>query len=101
MPPFNSGTSYPRTQKVRCLCDLFEAGKVDIVFSSYIHVYQRSAPLRFEPTHAPQGPVRDYGHELSGTITVDENFDGVTNTEADGVVYVVSGTGGQGLLDGV
>ena len=63
MPPFNSGSAYPRTQKMRVLVDVFEVGKVDIVFSSYIHVYQRSAPLLFQPTHLPQGPVRDYGHE--------------------------------------
>lgn len=101
MPPFNSGSAYPRTQKMRVLVDVFEAGKVDIVFSSYIHVYQRSAPLLFQPTHLPQGPVRDYGHELSGTITADDDFDGVTNTKANGVIYIVSGAGGQGLHDGV
>ena len=53
LPPFHSGTGYPRTQKMRVCADLFEAGGVDIVFSSYIHVYQRSKPLRFKPAVTP------------------------------------------------
>ena len=48
-----------------------------------------------------QGPHRDYGHEFSGTILTDDVYDGHTNTVADGVIYVVSGCGGQGLHDGV
>ena len=101
LPPFHSGTGYPRTQKMRVCADLFEAGGVDIVFSSYIHVYQRSKPLRFKPSTIVQGPHRDYGHELCGTIVTDDHFDGETKTIADGVIYIVSGCGGQGLHDGV
>eukprot|EP01051_Picozoa_sp_SAG22_P015251 SAG22_NODE_1967_length_3237_cov_1.563416_3_plen_133_part_00 len=84
---------------------VFVFAGVDIVFSSYIHVYQRSKPLRFAPTDAAQvrtealpfccapavflsktvpfrvvpldqGPTRDYGHERSGTITTDNAVDG-------------------------
>ena len=106
LPPFNAGTAYPDTQKMRVVADLFEAGGVDIVFSSYIHVYQRSKPLRFRPAHTQQqarcgsGPVRDYGHEISGEILTDDTFDGRARTVADGVIYIVSGCGGQGLHDG-
>jgi hypothetical protein len=101
LPPFHSGTAYPDTQKMRVVADLFEAGGVDIVFSSYIHVYQRSKPLRFAPAEPPTGPVRDYRHEIDGAITTDDTFDGKAHTAADGVIYIVSGCGGQGLHEGV
>ena len=39
---------------MRIVADLFESGGVDVVFSSYIHVYQRSKPLRFKPATMAQ-----------------------------------------------
>ena len=97
-----AGTAYPDTQKMRIVADIFQAGGVDIVFSSFIHVYQRSKPLRFQSKypHSAYGRVTDYGHEIDGVITTDDSFNGSTRTIADGVIYIVSGCGGQRLHDG-
>ena len=47
LPPFNSSTKYPHTQKMRIVADILEEAGVDIVFSGYAHSYQRTYPLRF------------------------------------------------------
>ena len=43
---------------MRIVADLFESGGVDVVFSSYIHVYQRSKPLRFKPATMAQVTIQ-------------------------------------------
>ena len=46
-PGFNSARTHYEDQQMRTLAPVFEAGKVDIVFSGHVHNYQRSFPLRF------------------------------------------------------
>jgi acid phosphatase type 7 len=98
MPPFNSSTLYPQGQKMRVLADLFEAAGVDIVFSGYAHSYQRTYPLRFTPAARPAGPVLDPAHVIPGQWRLDRVFDGRRHTRPDGVLYIVSGCGGNPQL---
>ncbi|MBS0264785.1 MAG: metallophosphoesterase [Planctomycetes bacterium] len=98
LPPFQSSTQYPQGQKMRVIVDLLEAAGVDLVFSGYAHSYQRTYPLRFVPAPRPAGPVTDPGHLVPGQFTYDQRFDGREHTQADGIIYIVSGCGGNPQL---
>jgi len=98
MPPFQSCLQYPQGQKMRVLVDLLETAGVDLVFSGYAHSYQRTFPLRFTPDARPTGPVTDPGHLVPGQFALDKRFDGREHTHADGIVYIVSGCGGNPQL---
>lgn len=98
MPPFNSCIKYPQGQKMRAIVDLFEEAGVDIVFSGYAHSYQRTYPLRFRPDAKPAAPLGDPASKVSGQFTFDKKYDGREHTRADGVLYVVSGCGGNPTL---
>jgi len=95
MPPFSSSTRYPQGQKMRVIVDILEETGVDLVFSGYAHSYQRTYPLRFRPDLLAAGPVTDPGHLISGTFVFDERFDGQHHTQPDGIIYIVSGCGGN------
>jgi hypothetical protein len=110
-PGFNSSRAHFTEQQMRLPADIFEQQGVDIVFTGHVHNYQRSFPLRFllnldgDPKLARDGklhPPRDYDYSampytLDGDYTLDKNFDGVTRTRPDGVIYIVTGAGGAGL----
>ncbi len=98
LPPFNSSTRFPRTEKMRIVADIFQETGVDIVFSGYAHSYQRCFPLRFTAEPRPLGPVTFQGHEIPGEYQLDRRFDGVTSTTPDGVIYLVTGAGGNEQL---
>jgi hypothetical protein len=95
LPPFNSSTAFPHTQKMRVVADVFEAAGVDIVFSGYAHSYQRTYPLHFVADPPVRGPVQDPGHKVPGRFRFDRRFDGKEHTTPDGVLYIVSGGGGN------
>ena len=90
---------------LRLLAPIFEAGKVDIVFNGHVHNYQRSFPLRFVPDK--QGTLLVGGRNgkivrgrvVNGRWTLDKSFDGRTNTTPNGVIYLVTGAGGQKLYN--
>jgi hypothetical protein len=104
-PGFNSAREHYEQQQMRLLAPVLEAGKVDVVFSGHVHNYQRSYPLRFVPDN--QGTLlvggRDgkavRGRVVNGRWTLDKSFDGRTDTTPDGVIYVVTGAGGQHLYN--
>jgi acid phosphatase type 7 len=104
-PGFNSAREHYEQQHMRLLAPVFEAGKVDIVFNGHVHNYQRSFPMRFVPDK--QGTLmvggRDgktvRGRVVNGRWTLDKSFDGRTDTTPDGVIYVVTGAGGQSLYN--
>ena len=106
-PGFSSSREHYEQQYMRQLADVFEAGKVDIVFSGHVHNYQRSYPLHFvpgaggddKPLVGKSGKPITKGKLHPGRWRLDKSFDGVTKTRADGVIYVVSGAGGQHLYD--
>jgi hypothetical protein len=107
-PGFNSSRAHFPEQQMRRLADVFEAGKVDIVFAGHVHNYQRSYPLHFSTGDpADDKPLNDEkGKSLSrgkllvpGHWRLDKSFDGVTNTRPDGVIYLITGAGGNHLYN--
>ena len=104
-PGFSSSREHFEQQQMRLLAPVFEKGKVDIVFNGHVHNYQRSFPLQFVPDK--KGTLLVGGKEnktvrgrvVTGKWTLDKSFDGKTNKKPKGVIYVVSGAGGQTLYN--
>jgi hypothetical protein len=104
-PGFNSSNEHLEQQHMRLLAPVLEAGKVDVVFNGHLHNYQRSYPLKFEPFK--QGTLmvggRDgktiRGRVVPGKWTLDKAFDGKADTTPNGVIYIVTGAGGQKLYN--
>jgi len=100
-PGFNSSKAHYDYQQMRLLSPLFESLGVDMVITSHVHNYQRSMPLKFAPKIDPSGDhyVVTKEGRVDGKFSLDEKFDGITNTKANGIIYIVSGAGGAGLYD--
>lgn len=100
-PGFNSSKAHYDYQQMRLLAPVLEQLGVDLVINSHVHNYQRSKPLRFAPKLNEAGDRYVISPEgrVDGKFTLDEKFDGVTNTKAEGIIYIVSGAGGAGLYD--
>ncbi|MBN9380964.1 MAG: metallophosphoesterase [Chitinophagaceae bacterium] len=104
-PPFSSSREHYEQQQTRLLSPLFEAGKVDVVFSGHVHNYQRTFPMHFTPDK--QGVLLIGGKDnktirgrvVNGRWRLDKSYDGKTNTRPDGIVYIVTGAGGQELYN--
>jgi hypothetical protein len=105
-PGFSSSKKHFSEQYMRVLAPVFEAGKVDVVFNGHVHNYQRSYPLAFapaaengaRPAAGPDGKPSK-AREVGGKWTLDRSFDGRTDTTPEGVIYVVTGAGGQHLYN--
>lgn len=103
-PGFNSSRAHFEQQQMRLLAPIFENGKVDLVFAGHVHNYQRSYPLYFVPDNLGNqlvsGPDnRKRGKIVNGRWILDKSFDGKRNTKPNGVIYIVTGAGGQGLYN--
>jgi len=104
-PGFNSSIEHFEQQQTRLLAPLFEAGKVDVVFTGHVHNYQRSYPLTFHPESKGIQLIggRDgktlRGKVVNGAWNLDKVFDGEKNTSPKGVIYIVTGAGGQDLYN--
>ena len=104
-PGFNSSRKHYEQQQMRLLAPVLQAGKVDIVFNGHVHNYQRSFPMRFTPDNKGTLMVAGtdnktlQGRVVNGPWLLDKKFDGRTNTTPDGVIYVVTGAGGQKLYN--
>ena len=98
-PGFNSSRAHSREQQMRLLSDLFEAGGVALVLSGHVHNYQRTYPLRFAATTYPDGHAPEPATPVAGKITIDRTYDGTDRTRPDGVIYLVTGSGGADLYD--
>ncbi len=104
-PGFNSSIEHFEQQHMRLLSPIFEAGNVDVVFNGHVHNYQRSFPLKFSP--AKQGTLMVGGKDLKtirgrvvpGSWKLDKSFDGKTVTKPQGIIYIVTGAGGQELYN--
>jgi predicted phosphodiesterase len=104
-PGFNSALEHNEQQHMRLLAPVFEKAKVDIVFNGHVHNYQRSYPMFFKPIKngtllvggKDNKTVR--GRVVVGKWTLDKNFDGISNTHPKGVIYVITGAGGQELYN--
>ncbi len=93
-PPFQSSKEHFNNQWMRVLAPRFEKHKVHVVWSGHVHNYQRTHPLRFQPS----GP-KDKDGKVDGKFSLDTKFDGVRNTRPGGVLYVVTGAGGASLYE--
>ena len=93
-PLFQSSLSHADDQWMRAISPILEKYGVDLVLAGHVHNYQRTAPLRFQPTRV--GPR---GKPLTGTFTVDEAFDGRLQARAKGIIHIVTGAGGAELYD--
>ncbi|HEX9081167.1 MAG TPA: metallophosphoesterase [Holophagaceae bacterium] len=93
-PLFQSPHSHAEDQWMRTISPLLERYGVDLVFAGHVHNYQRTAPLRFEPTK-----VRRRGEPVEGRFEVDTAFDGRKVTRAHGIIHLVTGAGGAHLYD--
>jgi hypothetical protein len=104
-PGFSSAREHYEQQQMRLLAPVLEAGRVDIVFNGHVHNYQRSFPLTFVPDK--QGTLLVGGKEgkairgrvVNGRWTLDKTFNGQSNTIPHGVIYMVTGAGGQELYN--
>jgi acid phosphatase type 7 len=104
-PGFNSSREHYEQQQTRLLAPVFEGGKVDVVFNGHVHNYQRSFPLTFRPDKkgvllvAGMGNKNVRGRVVNGSWKLDKSFDGKTDTTPEGVIYLVTGAGGQTLYN--
>jgi len=100
-PGFNSSPTHYDAQQMRLLSPMLEELKVDLVLTGHVHNYQRTVPLKFLPKQDAKGTqylITPEGR-VDGTFTLDQKFDGVTNTRPEGIVYIVTGAGGARLYD--
>jgi hypothetical protein len=95
-PAFSSGDATIVNNQMRAVAKLLEDHGVNLVFNGHEHNYQRTLPIR--STSRTAGPVNTTAG--SPAVYVDNQFDGVTNTVPDGVLYLVEGAGGNRDFDG-
>ncbi len=104
-PGFNSAREHYEQQHTRLLSPIFEAGNVDVVFNGHVHNYQRSFPLKFVPDRkgvllvGGMGNKTVRGRVVNGSWKLDKNFDGKTKTKTNGIIYLITGAGGQTLYN--
>ena len=103
-PCFNSSRAHYEQQQMRLISPILEKGKVDIVFAGHVHNYQRTYPLTFKPDNlgiqlvAGANNIK-IGKTVNGRWTLDKNFNGKRNTRPNGIIYITTGAGGQGLYN--
>lgn len=103
-PGFNSSKEHYEEQQMRLLSPIFEAGKVDVVFAGHVHNYQRSYPLTFKPNNQGVQLVNNDNKTPAGKIVIgewrlDKEYNGSSNTHPNGVIYIITGAGGQDLYN--
>ena len=73
------------------------------MFSGHVHNYQRSRPLNFQIDPADNSDNTSWkniiANPVDGTFSLDTTFDGVSKTDPHGIIYVVSGAGGETLYN--
>jgi hypothetical protein len=94
-PGFNSSKAHFKDQQARVLSRIFEEEGVSVVFAGHVHNYQRSYPVRFQAASYDLKKTR----EVDGTWKLDKEYDGVKKTRPDGVIYLVTGAGGNSLYN--
>jgi acid phosphatase type 7 len=98
-PGLHSSKEHFEQQQMRLLAEVFEKGGVDLVVSGHVHNYQRTFPMHFVANKGPDGrPVREK-NLVAGHWTLDKSFDSRDHTHPNGVIYLVTGAGGQHLYN--
>ncbi|HEU5166030.1 MAG TPA: metallophosphoesterase [Chitinophagaceae bacterium] len=103
-PGFNSSRAHYEQQQMRLIAPILEKGKVDIAFAGHVHNYQRTYPMTFIPDNQGSQLVTGTnnvkaGKVVTGRWTLDKNYDGKRKTKPNGVIYITTGAGGQGLYN--
>lgn len=99
-PAFTIGGAHYAEQHMRVLSPLLERCGVDVALHGHVHNYQRTKPLRFAPRDTSRAKNVGVGdRRVKGDFKVDNKFDGKKNTRANGVIYIITGAGGQDLYD--
>lgn len=103
-PCFSSSRAHYEQQQMRLIAPILEKGKVDIVFAGHVHNYQRTYPMSFTPDNLGSQLVAGanntrIGKMVNGPWILDKSFDGKRDTKPNGVIYIVTGAGGQGLYN--
>ena len=103
-PGFNSSRAHYEDQQMRLISPILEKGKVDLVFAGHVHNYQRTYPMLFKPDNLGNQLVAGannikIGKIVNGRWTLDKKFEGKRNTKPNGVIYIVTGAGGQSLYN--
>jgi len=99
-PAFNVGGEHYLEQHMRVLSPLLEVNGVDLVLHGHEHTYQRTQPLKFVPTDITRASmISSKNRTVPGVFTVDRDFDGVTKTVPNGIIYITTGAGGKELYD--
>jgi len=103
-PSFNSSRAHYEQQQMRLIAPILEQGKVDLVFAGHVHNYQRTYPMTFRPDNLGTQLVAGanntrIGKTVNGRWTLDKDFNGKRNTKPNGVIYIVTGAGGQALYN--
>ena len=104
-PGFNSAREHYEQQHTRLLSPIFEANNVDVVFNGHVHNYQRTFPLKFVPDKkgvllvGGMGNKTVRGRVVNGSWKLDKDFDGKTNTKPNGIIYLITGAGGNDLYN--
>lgn len=103
-PCFNSSRAHYEQQQMRLIAPILEKGKVDIVFAGHVHNYQRTYPLTFKPDNLGTQLVAGAnniktGKTVNGRWSLDKDFNGKRNIKPNGVIYITTGAGGQGLYN--
>lgn len=104
-PGFSSSLDHFEQEQMRLLAPIFEKAKVDVVFNGHVHKYQRSYPMTFAPMKngtllvggKDNKTIR--GRVVVGRWAIDKTYDGKNNTHPKGVIYVITGAGGQELYN--
>lgn len=104
-PGFSSARDHFEQQQMRLLSPVLEAGNVDVVLNGHVHNYQRSFPMTFRPDKKgtllvggkDNKTIR--GRVVPGKWKLDKDFDGSAQTRPKGVIYLVTGAGGQELYN--
>ncbi|MBN9500383.1 MAG: hypothetical protein BGO01_17210 [Armatimonadetes bacterium 55-13] len=93
-PGFHSSPSHQGEKQMRQVADLFEEGKVDVVFAGHVHNYQRTFPIQ-----VGEKKGKDKAELAKDDWPVDKSYDGLKNTKPKGVIYLVDGAGGNDLYN--
>jgi acid phosphatase type 7 len=96
-PGFSFDASHYKEQRMRLLSDVFENAGVDVVFSGHAHDYQRSYPLKFKAKREGGKLSVNSDGTVDGDFTFDKQYDGVSKTRPQGIIYLVTGAGGAPL----
>lgn len=103
-PGFNSSIEHFEQQQSRLLSPIFEQYGVSIVFTGHVHNYQRTYPLTFQPDGKGYllnntKTVGSRGRLVNGAWKLDKKFNGTTQTKMNGILYIVTGAGGNDLYN--